>query len=247
MADTTVSAVERAIELMRTNLGDRLTIDDLARAAMFSKFHFSRLFQRITGVSPARFLSAMRIEEAKHLLLTTSSTVADIGHGVGYNSVGTFSSRFRSSVGVSPITYRQLGGVVSAVPAGRQPVSDGRSTELRGRVHGRLPGPHGGVFVGAFPTRVPEGAPARFAMLPDPGPFQLADLPVGTWYVIAHVMSSTPDADLRFVACHGPFPVQAGPAAHLVDLRLRPVRMTDPPVLLALPHVPSVTRLELAG
>lgn len=247
MADSIVKAVERAIELMQTNLGDRLTIDDLAHAAMFSKFHFSRLFQRTTGVSPARFLSAMRIEEAKRLLLTTSSTVADIAHCVGYNSVGTFSSRFRNSVGVSPITYRQLGGVVSGIAAGRHTVSPGRSTELRGRVHGKLPGPHGGVFVGAFPTRVPEGAPARFAILPELGPFQLPELPVGTWYVIAYAVSSTLDAELRYVACHGPFAVQAGPLAHLVDLQLRPVRVTDPPVLLALPDGRSDTGLELAG
>jgi AraC family transcriptional regulator len=57
-------AVERAVETMRDNLGERLTIDDLARSAMFSKFHFSRVFQRVTGVSPGRFLSAMRLDVA---------------------------------------------------------------------------------------------------------------------------------------------------------------------------------------
>src|SRR5436190_23260100 len=116
MDEIVVRAVERAIETMHRNLGERLTIDDMARSAMFSKFHFSRVFQRVTGVSPGRFLSAMRLEEAKRLLLVTSFTVADISHRVGYNSVGTFSSRFRSSVGVSPTTYRQLGGNTSAVP-----------------------------------------------------------------------------------------------------------------------------------
>src|SRR5919198_4395024 len=103
-------AVERAIETMQENLGERLTIDDMARSALFSKFHFSRVFQRVTGVSPGRFLSAMRLEEAKRLLVSTSYTVSDISHRVGYKSVGTFSTRFRSSVGVSPSTYRQLGG-----------------------------------------------------------------------------------------------------------------------------------------
>src|SRR5215212_10512242 len=60
-------AVGRVIETMRENLGEQLTVDDMARTAMFSKFHFSRFFQRVTGVSPGRLLSAMRLQEAKHL------------------------------------------------------------------------------------------------------------------------------------------------------------------------------------
>lgn len=247
MTDDIVKAVERAIETMKENLGDRLTIDDLARSAMFSKFHFSRVFQRATGISPGRFLSAMRIEEAKHLLLSTSVTVADIGHRVGYNSVGTFSSRFRSSVGVSPITYRQLGGVVSGIPAGAEPTRDGRSIVLRGQVHGPLTGRLGRVFLGTFPTRVPEGVPARHAILPGPGPYQLYDLPAGTWYLIAHAVGSVEDTRLSYVGCHGPFTALSDTAARLADVHLRPSRSTDPPVLLALPHLGGEGELDLAG
>src|SRR2546421_12747721 len=101
MDDIVRRAVERAIETMQQNLGERLTIDDMARAAMFSKFHFSRVFQRVTGVSPGRFLSAMRLEEAKRLLVSTSFTVAGMSPRVGYNTAATFGSRFRSSVRVS--------------------------------------------------------------------------------------------------------------------------------------------------
>src|SRR2546430_16692519 len=103
-------AVERAIETMQQNLGERLTIDDMARSAMFSKFHFSRVFQRVTGVSPGRFLSAMRLAEGKRPLLVTSFPLAGISHRVGYNHVGTFCSRFRRRVGVSPTTHPHLGG-----------------------------------------------------------------------------------------------------------------------------------------
>jgi transcriptional regulator GlxA family with amidase domain len=110
-------AVDRAIATMQANLGEQLTIDDIARSAMFSKFHFSRIFQKVTGSSPGRYLSAMRIEEAKRLLVTTSLTVADISNLVGYRGVGTFSSRFSDSVGVSPTTYRQFGGRVPGATA----------------------------------------------------------------------------------------------------------------------------------
>src|SRR6266498_4177172 len=91
--------------MMRTNLGEQLTVDDLARAAMFSKFHFTRIFQRVTGVSPGRFLSALRLQRAKYLLLSTSLNVADISLRVGYSSVGTFSSRFSRRVRLSPLSF----------------------------------------------------------------------------------------------------------------------------------------------
>ena len=64
MEDTCEVAVLRAIEEMQDRLGDQLTVDDLARAAMFSKFHFTRMFQRVTGVSPGRFLSALRLQQS---------------------------------------------------------------------------------------------------------------------------------------------------------------------------------------
>ena len=62
--DSVEKAVERAIATIRTSFADDVTIDDLARAAMFSKFHFTRVFRRTTGVSPGRFLSAVRLQEA---------------------------------------------------------------------------------------------------------------------------------------------------------------------------------------
>lgn len=113
MGDCVERAVGRAIENMRANLGERLTVDDLARSAMYSKFHFSRAFLRVTGVPPRRFLSSLRLQEAMRLLDSTSLTVAEISHRVGYASVGTFGSRFQSSVGVSPTTYRRRGACSS--------------------------------------------------------------------------------------------------------------------------------------
>lgn len=227
-------AVERAIEMMRSNLGDRLTIDDLARSALFSKFHFSRVFQRATGTSPGRFLSALRLAEAKRLLLSTQATVADIGHQVGYNSIGTFSSRFSASVGVSPIIYRQLGGKVSQIPAHHK-YRDAVGPALRGRVHSPSAGQREQVFVGLFPSRVAEGAPVRWTLLSAPGAFQLPAVPSGVWYLTAYAVD--PDTGLPYVDCHGPFTVTPAGPLQPVDLRLRPLSPLDPPMLLAVPGV----------
>ncbi|HEX4720955.1 MAG TPA: AraC family transcriptional regulator [Pseudonocardiaceae bacterium] len=241
MDETILKAVERAIHAMKNNLGDRLTIDDLARSAMFSKFHFSRVFQRVTGVSPGRFLSAMRLAEAKRLLTSTSITVADIGHQVGYNSVGTFSSRFRSSVGVPPITYRRLGGVVPSIPADERPVPSARTATVRGTVHASPLDRPGAVFIGLFGSRVPEGAPVRYTVLYGPGQYILQNVPAGTWYLTAHSVGPGPHSkETRYIGLHEqPITTRFDTAARPIDLHLRPARLVDPPLLLALPDLDS--------
>ena len=186
--EKTVEAVGRVIETMRANLGEPLTVDDMARTVMFSKFHFSRFFQRVTGVSPGRFLSAMRLQEAKELLVSTSLTVTEISHRVGYTSVGTFSSRFTMSVGVSPTTYRQLGGFRTPVSTPGQPSVPATSgPTVCGEVRSSLPDAHLGlVFVGLFADPIPRGQPVRCAVLHRTGSFVLDKVPHGTWYLLVH-------------------------------------------------------------
>src|SRR4051794_26116916 len=129
-------AAERAVAAIRQNFGEQLTVDDLARAAMYSKFYFSRAFKQVTGVSPGRFLSAVRIQEAKRLLLTTKLSVTEIGHRVGYTSISTFSTRFKSSVGLSPSAYRRVGGYAARIPTLPRRSSTASSTSIVGNVQG---------------------------------------------------------------------------------------------------------------
>jgi AraC family transcriptional regulator len=249
MDATTLRAVERSIRAMHENLGERITIDDMARAAMFSKFHYSRVFARITGVSPGRFLSAVRIQEAKRLLLSTSITVADIGHRVGYNSIGTFSSRFSSSVGLSPIAYRRRGRSIGRVPGETRPVpaSEG-STTIRGQAHGIPPELSSPVFVGLFPGPIPEGPPVRHTVLAAPGPYTLPEVPAGTWHLVAHAIGRDTDGhEQRCIGSAGPITTTAGLTARLADVRLHPLRLVDPPLLLALPDLRAERVLDAAS
>jgi AraC family transcriptional regulator len=231
-------SVQRVIDRIYSNIGEPITIDDMARTAMFSKFHFARLFQRTTGVSPGRFLSAVRLQEAKKLLLSTSLSVADISHQVGYSSVGTFSSRFKRNVGLSPTVYRALGGHTPRIHADSRR-SGSRPAVLTGRV---LPPRHakeqGTVFLGLFPDTIPQGAPVRCTVLEQPGPFRLDNVPEGDWYLLVQSVMSGDEEILGeeppTVAIHGPVNVRAGMTLGPLDVRLRPMRAIDPPVLLAL-------------
>lgn len=241
MHDTAEQAVERVIATMLDNLSEPLTIDDMARVAMFSKFHFSRMFQRATGLSPGRFLSALRLQRAKQLLVSTSLNVADISMRVGYTSVGTFSSRFSRSVGLSPTTYRRLGGFTPKIhPDSGPEVACGT---VKGIIH---PHPTTGrqvTFVGLFPDRIPEGRPVSCAILDHAGQYALERVPKGAWYLLAHAVPAgteesvdgaglNPD-DLS-VGIVGPIEMCRDSVVESVDLQLKPMRTMDPPVLLAL-------------
>lgn len=242
-------AVARAVDAMHNNLGEELTIDDMARAAMFSKFHFSRVFRRVTGISPGRFLSALRLQEAKRLLLATGMTVTEVSHRVGYASVGTFSSRFTLSVGVSPSSYRQLGGFASQIPVDGGDAGRPRSAAISGRILGPAMADLGLVFVGLFRDPIPQAAPVRCAVLPGPGDFELPAVPVGSWYVLAQAvvagqdeLDCEPDATDQglFIGSHGPIVVGQDGVPQSADIKLRPFGPLDPPVLLALLDVRKV-------
>lgn len=230
------AAVERAIEMMRNNLGEQLTVDDMARAAMFSKFHFTRIFQRVTGVTPGRFLSALRLQRAKVLLLSTSMNVADISVQVGYNSIGTFSSRFTRSVGVSPTAYRRCGGVVHAMNPDVDEYHDRAEGVVAGTVSVQPPHRLDTVFLGLFRGRIPEGRPVRCVMEQGTGRFLLSKVPDGVWYLLCQGGASEPGSKdtVRFVGCYGPFEIRHG---NVIDaqVQLKPVRTLDPPLLVDLP------------
>lgn len=248
--DVIERAVGRVIDFMHENLGEQFTIDDMAKTAMYSKFHFSRAFQRVTGVSPGRFLAAIRLQEAKRLLVCTSLAVTDISHRVGYTSVGTFSSRFRSSVGVSPTMYRQLGGLTPPMPTAWR-TSEARTSTVQGEVYAPLGSAPGLIFLGLFPDRIPQGAPVRCSVLHQPAPYVLTDVPAGTWHLLAHsvalgrrdsMFGGDPFANDQAlnVASYGPITVRAGEPVKQADLSLRPIGTLDPPVLLALPYIRTV-------
>src|SRR5712692_5370778 len=100
-------AVECAIQAMHTHLHEVLTLEDLASVACLSPSYFTRVFCRLIGIPPGAFLSALRFQAARRLLLTTPLSVTDICFEVGYTSTGSFTSRFTQLVGLSPRLLRQ--------------------------------------------------------------------------------------------------------------------------------------------
>jgi len=105
----------RAKDLADARYFEPLGVDDLARTAGLSRAHFSREFRRAFGESPHAYLLTRRLERTAALLRTTDRSVADICLSVGLLSVGSFTTSFTSTYGVSPTVYR------ADVPAGGPP------------------------------------------------------------------------------------------------------------------------------
>ena len=96
----------RARDLADARYADQLAVDDLARTAGLSRAHFSREFKRAFGESPHVYLLTRRLERAAALLTTTDRSVAEICFEVGLQSVGSFTTSFRRTYGMSPTEYR---------------------------------------------------------------------------------------------------------------------------------------------
>jgi AraC-like DNA-binding protein len=96
----------RAKDLADARYFERLTVSDLARAANLSRAHFSREFRRAFGEPPHAYLLTRRLERAAVLVRTTDHSVADICLEVGLRSVGSFTTSFTRSFGMSPTAYR---------------------------------------------------------------------------------------------------------------------------------------------
>lgn len=98
--------LRRARDLVDRGYADPLDLATLARAAQLSKYHFLRCFTETYGLTPGTYLSERRVERAQDLLRNTNLTVTEICRLVGFESLGSFSSRFKTLVGVSPSVYQ---------------------------------------------------------------------------------------------------------------------------------------------
>lgn len=84
-----------------------LDVEALARGVHLSAGHLSREFRRAYGESPYSYLMTRRIERAMALLRRGDRSVTEVCFAVGCSSLGTFSTRFRELVGMSPSAYRR--------------------------------------------------------------------------------------------------------------------------------------------
>jgi AraC-like DNA-binding protein/ligand-binding sensor protein len=98
--------ITRAKEYIQQNQAEDLSLGQVAKAVNTSTFYFCKLFKKATGLNFTDYVSRVRIEKAKNLLLNPNLRVSEIAYEVGFQSLTHFNRVFKKIIGQSPTEYR---------------------------------------------------------------------------------------------------------------------------------------------
>lgn len=237
---------ERVISAMGRRLDQPMTNSRMADIACLSPCHFNRLFRHAVGIPPIQFHYALRLKEAKRLLMDTDLSITEICFEVGYNSHGTFTTRFNQLVGLPPSAFRNLSRRFASArlsELGLPLLEAIRHPSAARNIGGRVSGARGDglVFTALFPRAIPEGIPMACALTDDAGAYVLPNPGFGSWYVFA-VAVPWSAVGLQLMSLDGMSRGRSGLIRSIesgwsgrTEIELSSTRSLDPPVLTALP------------
>lgn len=104
--NTEPAAITRAKQFIQENQGDDLSLGQVAKAVNTSTFYFCKMFKKATGLNFTNYVSRIRVEKAKNLLLNRNLRVSEIAYEVGFQSLTHFNRVFKKIMGQSPTEYR---------------------------------------------------------------------------------------------------------------------------------------------
>ena len=99
-------AITRAKAFINEHYTEDLSLDQAAKAAGMSSFYFCKMFKKYTGVNFTEYLSRVRIEKARNLLLNPNLRISEIAYEVGFQSLTHFNRVFKKVLGQSPTDFR---------------------------------------------------------------------------------------------------------------------------------------------
>ena len=99
--------MRNVIQYIRANVGEDISIPQLADMACMSKDHFIRTFRKTTGETPVAFITRKKMEAAELLLVTTDEPVKNIAVKIGFNDCSYFNKTFKRFAAITPQQYRQ--------------------------------------------------------------------------------------------------------------------------------------------
>lgn len=103
------ASITRIIQQMREDLSYPYKLEELAASINYSVPYFSSMFKKAVGESFMQYLTRLRIEQAKLLLLTTDHKTFEISESIGFENYRSFNRIFKKETGVSPSDYRKQG------------------------------------------------------------------------------------------------------------------------------------------
>ncbi|MBB3110220.1 AraC-like DNA-binding protein [Paenibacillus phyllosphaerae] len=241
--------IDEVIAYIHRHLDEPLPLQQLANHVAYSPFHFTRIFKERMGLTPHYYISSLRLQRAKELLIQTDMSVRDIGLEIGQQSMGTFSTRFTERVGMTPTEFRnaeqhtadQFKTLHQLVAGEASPLPTAALGTLRGTIRSEIPF-QGVIWLGLFAKPIPEGLPVYGTLLFSLGEFSLSNLKPGTYYLMATSASwgteavdiLLPHTSLRARSA-APVVVRANTPIAFQDVVLSAPRTDDPPILISLP------------
>ncbi|MWV42988.1 helix-turn-helix domain-containing protein [Paenibacillus sp. HJL G12] len=245
-----LAAAEEAIRFMKEHLDEDITSDQLAAHVGYSPFHFARIFKNATGISPRHYLSALRIETGKKALLKEPSLLMKVLLSIGFRSAGSFNTRFKQNVGISPRKFRAV-----SLPLSRyvrrfeeQELEETEADALLAsaqRICCHIEAPEsfrGIIFVGLFPHPIPDQRPvAGTALNRKNRTCTFTKVPPGTYHALAAGIPWSINPKDYFVLTHalrGKFPsaIEVTETSEIeIPILIREPLAVDPPIVINLP------------
>ncbi|WP_404457377.1 GyrI-like domain-containing protein [Oceanobacillus kapialis] len=105
-----------SLAYMEEQLDAELNVEDIAKVACMSKFHYQRMFTMLTGFTVAEYIRKRRLTLAAQELLHANTKIIDVALKYGYETPESFSKAFRKVHGISPSTVRKHGQPLKAFP-----------------------------------------------------------------------------------------------------------------------------------
>jgi len=105
-ANSEPPAITKAKKFIEVHQAEEISLGDVAGAVNTSTFYFCKMFKKATGLNFTDYLSRVRVEKAKNLLLNPNSRISEVAFASGFQSLSHFNRVFRRIAGESPTSYR---------------------------------------------------------------------------------------------------------------------------------------------
>ena len=102
------ASLQPALQYMSQNLGQAITLTELADTVHLEKVYFAKKFKKVMGLAPMEYLRNARIEQAKEWMAVTDKSITEIAEELGFQTLQHFSAVFLKATGISPRKYRQM-------------------------------------------------------------------------------------------------------------------------------------------
>ncbi len=99
--------IHKAVDYIGDTYNTDITLDELAKVSTMSKFHFTRSFKQVTGLSPYQYIAKKRVENSKMFLKNSHFSIAEIAYEVGFSNPAAFTKFFTKTEGMSPSLFRK--------------------------------------------------------------------------------------------------------------------------------------------